>query len=90
MRIKEMSIHSNLSKIKKPKILPICSQGKYRDSLGEFSNTSYGGREISSFFKTIQYIPGNVMFKNSFCRPHKRRMPKNCQSYYYTWETIYI
>ena len=24
------------------KILPSCLQGNYRDSLGEFSNTSYG------------------------------------------------
>ena len=36
-----MIIHSNLSKTKN-KILPTCLQGNYRDSLGEFSNTSYG------------------------------------------------
>ena len=31
---------SNLSKMKN-KILPICLQGNYRDSLGEFSNIAY-------------------------------------------------
>ena len=36
-----MFIHSNLSKMKN-KILPICLQGNYRDSLGESSNTSFG------------------------------------------------
>ena len=36
-----MIIHSNLSKMKN-KFLPTCLQGNYRDSLGEFSNTSYG------------------------------------------------
>ena len=36
-----MILHRNLSKIKN-KYLPTCLQGKYRDSLGEFSNTSYG------------------------------------------------
>ena len=41
MRTKQMIIHSNLSEMKN-KILPTCSQGNYRDSLGEFSNTSHG------------------------------------------------
>ena len=41
MRIKQMIVHSNVSKMKN-KILPACLQGKCRDSLGEFSNTSYG------------------------------------------------
>ena len=36
-----MIINSTLSKMKN-KILPTCLQGNYRDSLGEFSNTSYG------------------------------------------------
>ena len=36
-----MIIHNNLSKMKN-KILPTCLQGNYRDSLGEFSNVSYG------------------------------------------------
>ena len=36
-----MIIHSNLSKMKN-KILPTCLKGNYTDSLGEFSNTSYG------------------------------------------------
>ena len=36
-----MIIHSNLSEMKN-KILPTCSQGNYRDILGEFSNTSHG------------------------------------------------
>ena len=36
-----MIIQSNLSKMKN-KILTTCLQGNYRDSLGEFSNTSYG------------------------------------------------
>ena len=45
MRIKQMIFHSNLSKIK-DKILPTCLQGNYRDSLGEFSNTSYGVFEV--------------------------------------------
>ena len=35
-----MIIHSNFSKMKN-KILPNCLQGIYKDSLGEFSNTSY-------------------------------------------------
>ena len=39
-----MIIHSNLSKMKN-KFLPTCLQGNYRDSLGEFSNTSYGTLE---------------------------------------------
>ena len=42
MRIKQMIIHSNLSKVKN-KTLPICLQGEYnyRDSLEEFNNASY-------------------------------------------------
>ena len=32
--------HRNISKIKN-KILPTCLQANHRDSLGEFSNTSY-------------------------------------------------
>ena len=36
-----MIIHHNLSKIKNT-ILPTCLQENNRDSLGEFSNTSYG------------------------------------------------
>ena len=40
-RIKQMIIHSSLSKITN-KILPTCLQGNYRDSLGEFSITSCG------------------------------------------------
>ena len=36
-----MIIHSNSSKMKN-KILPTCLQGDYRDSLGEFNNTSRG------------------------------------------------
>ena len=35
-----MVIHCNLSKMKN-KFLPTCLQGKYRDSLGEFSNVLY-------------------------------------------------
>ena len=41
MRIKQMIIHSNLHKMKN-KILPTILQGNYSDSLGDFSNTSYG------------------------------------------------
>ena len=41
MRIKQMIINSNLSKMRN-KILPTCLKGNYRDSLREFSNTSYG------------------------------------------------
>ena len=33
MRIQQMTIHNNLSKMKN-KILPTCLQGNYRDSLG--------------------------------------------------------
>ena len=33
--------NNNLFKMKN-KTLPTCLQGNYRDSLGEFSNTSYG------------------------------------------------
>ena len=40
MRIKQLIIHSNLSKMKN-NILPTCSQGNHRNSLGIFSNTSY-------------------------------------------------
>ena len=39
-----MIIHCNLSKIKN-NILPTCLKGNYRDSLGEFSNMSYGAVE---------------------------------------------
>ena len=41
MRTMQMIIQSNLSEMEN-KILPTCLQRKYRDSLGEFSNTSYG------------------------------------------------
>ena len=41
MRVKQMIIYSNLSKMKY-RIPPTCLQGNYRDSLGEFSNLSYG------------------------------------------------
>ena len=37
-----MIIHRKLSKIKKTKFSHTCLQGNYGDSLGEFSNTSYG------------------------------------------------
>ena len=40
MRIKQLIIHSNLSKMKN-KILSTCLQGNYKDSKGEFSNASY-------------------------------------------------
>ena len=40
MRIKQMITHSILFEIKK-KILPICLQGNYRDSLGEFGNRAW-------------------------------------------------
>ena len=40
MRMKQMIIHCNLSKVKN-KIRPTCLQGNYSDSLGEFSSTSY-------------------------------------------------
>ena len=33
--------HGNFSKMKN-EILPICLQRNFRDSFGEFSNTSYG------------------------------------------------
>ena len=36
-----MIMHRKLSKMKN-KILPTCLQGNCTDSLGEFSNTSYG------------------------------------------------
>ena len=36
-----MIVHSNVSNMKN-KVLPTFLQGKCRDSLGEFSNTSYG------------------------------------------------
>ena len=50
MRIKQITMHSNLSKIKN-KILQTCLQGNYRDSLGEFSNTSNGvfGAEMVNY-----------------------------------------
>ena len=40
MRMKGMIIHSSISKMEN-KILPTCLEGNYRDSLGEFSKTSY-------------------------------------------------
>ena len=40
IRIKHLITHRKLSKLKS-KILTTCLQGIYRDSLGEFSNTSY-------------------------------------------------
>ena len=36
-----MIIHRKVSKMKN-KIFPTCLQGNYGNSLGEFSNTSYG------------------------------------------------
>ena len=41
MKIKQMIIHSDLSKMKN-KILQTPLQGNYRNSLGEFSSTSCG------------------------------------------------
>ena len=41
MRTKQMIIQSSLSKMKN-KILPTCSQGNYRGTLGDFSNLSHG------------------------------------------------
>ena len=41
MRIKQLIIQNNLSKMKN-NILPTSLQDNCRDSLGEFSNTSYG------------------------------------------------
>ena len=41
MRIKRMVIYRNISKMKN-KILPTSLRGNFRDSLGEFSNVSYG------------------------------------------------
>ena len=41
LRIKQLIIYSNLSKMKN-NLVPTCLQRNYRDSLGEFSNTSYG------------------------------------------------
>ena len=40
MRVEQMITHSSLFKMKN-KVSPTCLQGKCRDSLGEFSNTSY-------------------------------------------------
>ena len=40
MRMKQMILHSILSKMKN-QTLPTCLQGNYRDSLGEFNNASY-------------------------------------------------
>ena len=41
MKIRQMIIHNNLSKMK-IKILPTCLKGNNRDSLGEFGNISHG------------------------------------------------
>ena len=41
MRIKQVIMNNNLSKMKN-QILPTCLQVNYRNSLGEFSNTSCG------------------------------------------------
>ena len=58
MRIKQMIIQSNFTKMKNI-ILPICLQGNYRDSLGEFSNTSYGafGAETDIHFCAQYHNP---------------------------------
>ena len=47
----------------KIKILPTCLQGNYRDSLGELSNTSYGGFEADRFNITFTF-------------DHKKTIPK--------------
>ena len=41
MRIKQMIMHSNVSKMRN-KLLPNLFRKKTKDSLGEFSNMSYG------------------------------------------------
>ena len=56
MRIKQMIIQCNLSKMKH-KILPTCSQGNFRDSIGGFSNTSNGmsgAERVKTFDKTLK------------------------------------
>ena len=52
-----MITHSNLSKMK-DKTLPTCLQGNYRDSLGEFSNTSpwhgvFGVERVNTKLETL-------------------------------------
>ena len=54
MRIKKLIIHRKLSKMKN-KILPTCLQGNYRNSLGEFSNTSYGVVGAERIKKTVAH-----------------------------------
>ena len=64
-RIKQLIIHSNLSKIK-DKILPTCFQGNYRDSLGEFSNTSsgmFGSKSVKLIIKIKAYIIPHVLLR---------------------------
>ena len=51
MRIKQMIIHINLSKMKN-KILPTCLQGNYRDRSREFRSTEYGVFGPEMFKKT--------------------------------------
>ena len=38
-----LKVNGNLKVLKQLKVLPTCFQGIYRDNLGEFSSTSYGG-----------------------------------------------
>ena len=65
MKIKQMIIHSNLSKMKN-KILPTCLQGNYRDSLGEFNNTrmSYGMFRAERVGKSSRYWELNLIIKH--------------------------
>ena len=56
-----MIIHTNLSKMKN-QILPTCLQGNYRDSLGEFSNTSCGVLGFAA--KSVSHLlPGSLRDK---------------------------
>ena len=64
---------NNFSKMKN-KILPTCLQGKYRGSLGEFSNTSYGVLGAEKVKKTpfgAQMPFPHHFFENCwFCNSH--------------------
>ena len=72
MRIKQTIIHSNLSEMKN-KILPTSLQGNYRDSLGEFNNTSYGVF-VAKRVKQNRLMHDDVLLINFTTTPHSHAL----------------
>ena len=75
MRIKQMIINSNLSKMRN-KILPTCLQGNYRDSLREFSNTSYGVFESERVKGAQQKVVIRDYFRSRLKRKFRKKKNK--------------